>query len=91
MKSKIRLSVNDNYFRDSLKDFVSDLFGVENIFGLIFSCPFEKALPDCPFEKYRKLNKKNILIIFKNIPIHEKLELIKYHHICLRFRESKER
>ena len=56
--------------------------------GLIFECPFQEELDDCPFYGIRKLSPKERVFCIMKLSEDEKTKLIRHHKLCLKRRES---
>jgi hypothetical protein len=57
--------------------------------GLIFSCPMDEEMEDCPLKQLRKLPLYERIKAFEAMPLKQK-ELIQQHHEeCLARRERK--
>lgn len=57
------------------------------IHGLIFECPFQVELDNCPFHKIRNLPPKERVISIMKLTENRKSKLIRHHELCLQKRE----
>jgi hypothetical protein len=58
------------------------------IYGLIFECPFQEELDNCPFYGIRKLSLKERVYCIMKLSEDKKTKLIRHHELCLKRRES---
>ncbi len=63
---------------------------VNNFFsyGLIFSCPFEFALPKCPFTEIRKLPIIERIALLDNMSTKQLMDLEEQHKKCHETRKN---
>jgi len=57
--------------------------------GLIFACPFDDEIRNCPFKDFRLKNSiKKRVYVWKMMPETDLTNLINKHHICMAYREK---
>lgn len=58
------------------------------IYGLIFKCPFNDELSDCPIKQLRSLSIQEKLTKLSKLTCHDKLQYVIKHKECLHLREN---
>lgn len=56
--------------------------------GLIFSCPMDKELENCPFIQIRQMSIDERLSLLEELSSIRKDELVRHHQLCLKRREG---
>ena len=56
------------------------------LYGLVFKCPLEISLPNCPFTKIRKLPILERVSLLENMSTKQLLDLEEHHKKCYKTR-----